>query len=595
MAKENFMKKVLLKTITVCMALVFSLGVFVGCGPDEIIGVNTNKTQIYVANYEGGVGRAWLDDAVERFEAYYEGVSFEEGKTGVEVQIKSDKQVALAQLKGSNHYIFFTGGVMFNNYIATGDFVELTDIVRDEKLPGENKTIEDKLNADTKAALTAVNGGYYALPSYQYLSGVTYNVHLFNEKGLYFADNPTEGPIKNSNDPRYGFILSSDAKKSTGPDALYGTSDDGLPSSVEEYKKLCDCMVHFNITPFICYAYSYHYTQHLFNTLWANLAGYDEVMLSISADSARFGTTDVVELHNGNVVKQNGKIKVIEDQMIDASNGYLLSRQASRYYALDFMQYVFSPERISTYMAPASLTSALSHTDAQLNFLRGEKTGQPVGMLIEGSYWENETKDANNLAQMKDLYPDYYDEMSYRMMPMPHQYEGRVQAIGTVGENGITQADGIKQVGIDSSYQYGIINAHAINDSMNPAVAERVSKLFLQFLCTDELLESGTVVNGMFRNYEYELSQTDYNSLSEFSKSVYDIKQNGQVVVPFSNTSVFVKNMSSFNLSTLTGSLFTSEDYSYPINAFRDGQSLDAFFKGIAEYRGEDWWNKLNK
>jgi hypothetical protein len=420
---------------------------------------------------------------------------------------------------------------------------------------------------------------------------------LFEDKGLYFADNPAEAPVKNAGDPRYGFILNSKTvKKSTGPDALYGTSDDGLPSSVEEYKKLCDCMVHLNITPFICYAYSYHYTQHLFNTLWANLAGYEEVMLSLSADSTRFGKTDIVELNsNGQIVKQNGKIKVIEDQTIDSTNGYLLSRQASRYYALDFMQYVFSPERVSTYMAPASLTSALSHTDAQLNFLRGEKTGSPIGMLIEGSYWENETKDASILSLMKDLYPDYYDEMNYRMMPMPHQYEGRVQAIGTVGENGVTQADGIKQVGIDSSYQYGIINAHAIKESNNPAVAERVSKLFLQFLCTDEMLKSGTVVNGMFRDYEYELSQTEYDALSGFAKSVYDIKQNGQVVTPFSNASVFVKNMSSFTLSTLTGSLFTSEKYTYPINAFRDGESLNTFFEGIAAYRGKAWWDKLSK
>ena len=590
------MKKKLLKAITLCMALVLSVGVFAGCSNnDDLAGVDPSKTQVYVANYEGGVGRAWLDDAKKRFESYYEGVSFEDGKTGVQVQIKSDKQVSLSQLNGSNHYIFFTGGNMFNNYIATGDFVELTDIFK-QKLPGEEKTIEDKLDVDTKTALTALNGGYYALPAFQYLSGVTYNVHLFDEKGLYFADNVADAPVKSTSDPRYGFVLNSNVKKSTGPDALYGTSDDGLPSSIEEYKKLCDCMVRLNITPFICYAYSYHYTQHLFNSLWANLGGYNDVMLSLSADSTRYGTTNIVEMNsNGQVVKENGKIKVVENQSINENNGYLLSRQASRYYALDFMQYIFSPERVITYMTASSFRSALSHTDAQLNFMRGEKTGQPIGMLIEGTYWENESKDANNLLQMKDLYPDYYDEMSYRVMPMPHQYEGRVQAIGTVGENGITQADGIKQVGIDSSYHYGVINAHAIKDSNNPAVAERVSKLFLQFICTDDVLKSGTVISGMFRNYDYELSSTEYNSLSEFSKSVFDVKQNGKVVVPFTNSSVFVKNMSSFSLDTLKASLFTSDAYAYPVNAFRDGQSLDTFFEGIADYRGNSWWSNLSK
>lgn len=588
------MKTKFFKTIAMSIALVLSMGVISGCEPPIPPGVDINKTQVYVANYEGGVGRAWLDDAKIRFENYYEDVSFEEGKTGVQVQIKSDKQVSLTQLKGSSHYIFFTGGVMYNNYISTGDFAEITDVVKNEKLPGEDKTVEDKLSADTKAALTALNGGYYALPTAQYLSGVTYNVHLFDAKGFYFADNPSDGPVQNTKDPRYGFILTSKSvKKSTGPDGLYGTSDDGLPSSVEEYKKLCDCMVKLNVTPFICYAYSYHYTQHLFHTLWANLAGYDEVMLSISADSERFGVTDLVEINSsGKVVKDNSKIKIVENQTIDETNGYFLSRQASRYYAMDFMQYIFSPERISTYMVPASLTSALSHTDAQLNFMRGEKTGNPVGMLIEGTYWENESKDADNLSIIKDLYPDYYNEMDYRLMPMPHQYEGRVEPIGTVGVGGITEDDGIKQVGIDPSYQYGIINAHAVK---NKPVAERVSKLFLQFLCTDESLRKTTTITGMFSDFEYELEDEEYNLLSNFSKSVYDIKKNGQVVVPISNTDIFVKNMTSFTFKTLTSPMFASDDYAFPLNAFRDGQSLDKYFEAVVASHDQTWWNKLNK
>ena len=107
------MKKVLLKAITLCMALVLSTSVLGGCiDPNGgLPGLDTGKTQVYVANYEGGIGRAWLDDAKARFEDYYKDESFEEGKTGVQVQIKSDKQVSLAQLKGSNHYIFFNGGV----------------------------------------------------------------------------------------------------------------------------------------------------------------------------------------------------------------------------------------------------------------------------------------------------------------------------------------------------------------------------------------------------------------------------------------------------------------------------------------------------
>jgi len=585
------MKKNFLKTLALFFAFVLSFGVLSACGP-SMEGINTDKTQLFIANYEGGIGRAWVDEAVARFEKYHENESFEDGKKGVQVHIKSDKQVSLSQLNGSSHHVFFTGGNMFNNYIAEGDFVKITDIVSQEKLPGEDKYIADKLGADTKAALTALNGDYYALPTAQSLGGVTYNKHLFDSKGFYFADNPAEAPIKNAADKRYGFILNSNVKKSTGPDALYGTTDDGLPSSVEELKKLCDCMVQLNVTPFICYAYSSHYTQNLLQSLWANLAGYDELMLSLSADSNRYGNTDIIEIgSNGKVVKEAGKVKILKDQEINNSNGYLLSRQASQYYALDFMQYIFSPDRINKYLVPASLTSALSHTDAQLDFLRSEAIGSPIGMLIEGSYWENETKDAGNLKTMQDLYPDSYNEIDYRFMPMPHQYEGRVDAIGTVGENGVTEKDGIKQIGVDNLYNYVVINAHAVQN--NP-VAERVSKLFVQFLYTDESLRNSTVTNGMSKDVDYTLSDDEYNSLSTFAKSVYDIKANGQIVVPISNSSIFVKNMSSFSFNTLTSPMWGTEKYTYPINGFRDGYDLDAYFEAMVSKHDATWWSKLN-
>lgn len=585
------MKMKFLKTLALFMTFVLGFGMLSACG-SSIDGIDKNKTQLFIANYEGGVGRAWLDEAVARFEKYYENESFETGKKGVHVHIKSDKQVALSQLKGSSHYIFLTGGNLFNNYISEGDFVKITDIVSQEKLPGENKYIADKLSADTKAALTALNGDYYALPTAQSLGGVTYNKHLFDAKGFYFADNPSEAPIKNVNDKRYGFVLGSDIKKSTGPDALYGTSDDGLPSSVEELKKLCDCMVQLNVTPFICYAYSSHYTQNLLQSLWANLAGYDELMLSLSADSSRYGKTDLVEIgSNGKIVKEAGKVKILEDQEINDANGYLLSRQASMYYALDFMQYIFSADRINSYLVPASLTSALSHTDAQLDFLRSEAIGTPIGMLIEGSYWENETKDAGNLKTMQDLYSDYYNEIDYRFMPMPHQYQGRVTPIGTVGENGLTEKDGLKQIGVDNLYNYVIINAHAVK---NNAAAERVSKLFVQFLYTDESLRNSTVTNGMSKDIDYTLSDNEYNSLSTFAKSVYDIKTNGQIIVPISSSPVFVKNMSSFSFNTLTSPMWGTENYNYPINGFRDGYTLDSYFEAMVSKHDASWWGKLN-
>ena len=49
------------------------------------------KTQLWVFNYDGGWGRSWLDSIKTDFEEKYADVSFEEGKTGVQVQVFADK------------------------------------------------------------------------------------------------------------------------------------------------------------------------------------------------------------------------------------------------------------------------------------------------------------------------------------------------------------------------------------------------------------------------------------------------------------------------------------------------------------------------
>ena len=86
------------------------------------------------------------------------------------------------------------------------------------------------------------NGKYYALPHYSVYQGLMYNIDLFEKKGLYFAKETDNG-----ND---GFVVKGE-EKSCGPDGVYGTSDDGLPSSYEEFFKLCDYMVQRGVTPFV--------------------------------------------------------------------------------------------------------------------------------------------------------------------------------------------------------------------------------------------------------------------------------------------------------------------------------------------------------
>lgn len=585
------MRKKFLKIITLLLVCLFSVQSF-ACNNNDL-GIDTTKTQLSVINYDAGFGHVYLDDLVKRFEKYYEETSLEEGKKGVQVHVYNTKPVAISSMKTDSHQVFITAEVYFNNYVASGDFLNLNDIVKERNLPGETRNIESKLNDVIKEGLTAVDGNYYALPTMQGYSGVTYNRYLFDQKGLYFADDVSECAIKDVEDPRYGFILKTNIKKSTGPDGLYGTDDDGLPSSIEEYKKLCDCMVFLNVTPFICFANSSHYTNHLLYGLWTNLAGYDQAMLNYSFNSQENGKATIVKTDSVNYpLYENGEL-CLEDVEITENNGYLLTKQAAKYYALDFMQYVFNAEDIGTYMDPRSLSASLSHTDAQLEFMRGMEVDKPIGMLIEGGYWYTESVDAGNFEFIKNNYPEYYENMDFRAMPLPVIYEGRVKPIGTVGEDGVTKADGNKQTVVDTNANYIVINANAVAE--NPAEKE-AAKLFVQFMFTEESLQQSTMLGRLSWPYDYSLTEEQYQSLPTYVQSVYNIYKNENTIMPISDSSVFVKNQKKFTpITSGEPELWKTKDYSYTLTAFRAGKSLDSYFKSLVEYHDADWWGRLSK
>ncbi len=600
--KGVVMSKRIIKIITFIMAILMFGCIFTACGDNGGGGssavperpIDETKLQLRVKNFEGGAGHEWIVKIRDRFEEKYKNEKIGD-LTGIQVEISSDKLGATSALKTSGEHIWFFNNVYYNVNIAQGDFLDISDIVKNDVLEGEGKTIEQKMDADLKAALTAYDGKYYALPSHQGLGGVTYNYNLFKQRGFFFLDDPTQGSIKNVNDARYGFMTSSAdraKKKSTGPDGLYGTDDDGLPSSIEEFKKLCEVMMDRGVKPFICYASSSHYTQMLLQALWSNIEGYDGTKLAVTFD----GSTELVKLDSAGKIVTSGGNVATETKTITDANGYLLNRQLSRYQALDFMQYVFKPSTIDSFLSDGSMSS-LTNIDAQFDFLASDRSEDvvDVGMLIEGNYWENEALSAGSIDSVNKNFSETAEgktALDYRFMPMPVQYSGRVTPIGTVGENGITIEDGNKQTFIDCLYYYSFINKYAVGSDANKI---KWSKEFLKFCYTNESLVESTLTTGMTFAMDYSLTEAQEAQLSSYKKSLYDIKKYGNIVTPVSASPKFVRNMATFNLGTLSSSNWSSEtSYTYPLNAFNAGVSLKDYFESICEYHDADWWQGLN-
>ena len=87
------MRKLLVFALAVITAMSACLITSCGEEPDDLVQVDTSKSQIYIGNYDGGVGSAWIKAVGDNFEKTYAETSFEEGKKGVQVIINNSKNI----------------------------------------------------------------------------------------------------------------------------------------------------------------------------------------------------------------------------------------------------------------------------------------------------------------------------------------------------------------------------------------------------------------------------------------------------------------------------------------------------------------------
>ena len=168
---------VLLAGVVVCTSA-FALG---GCS-ETIEEVDEEMTQLYVGNYNGGVGEKWLDNAKIRFEQLHVDTPFEEGKKGVQIMIDHNKAYDGISLSTSiktdqSYEVYFSGGANYLDLVALDAVQDLTDLITKREYE-DGSTIADKLDPKLRETLT-VNGKIYGLPHYELYDGPSYDVSVF--------------------------------------------------------------------------------------------------------------------------------------------------------------------------------------------------------------------------------------------------------------------------------------------------------------------------------------------------------------------------------------------------------------------------------
>ena len=556
------MKKTIKRLISLVIAASVPLAV-ASCG-----GGNNNsgggakedpsKLNIHVYNYDGGYGSDWLQELMDGYAELHKDTVYEGGKVGVNfIPSNTKKLVSEGEMRADKtNDIFFLEGILYDQYRNSGLFADMTSAVTSDNPYEKGTTIESRLTAEQKAFYGVNEGGethYYALPHYSGYYGIIYNVALFEKKGYFFAKNPTGSEIADK------FVSKSNTERSAGPDGAEGTFDDGLPATYEEFYDLCKYIVYNQQIPFVWTGKFYElHLMNLYRNLVANYEGVDKMMLNYTLDGVAddLGTVD----NGGNFVPDGSATTVT------AQNGYELSRQAGKFYAMEFMKRIISEEK---WKNAEAFGITFTHMDAQARFLKswaGQST--ETAMLIDGSWWENEA--SQTFSDLEKSVGEEYSKQNtnYAWMPLPKANASKI---------------GDDNVLFDHLNAACFVNAKSTN--------KEVALDFIQYANTRESLVKFTKSTNTVKALDYTLTDEEIATLTPYGKSMVTFKQaeNTKVIYPYARNATYVNSQAAF---TDVDQFFkwTSANKSI-VKEFAENRNstVKTCFDGLYTYRKSVW------
>lgn len=530
--------------LLLCFAISFSV---VACSPQS--SGNSKTTVIRIAVGDNAYGTDVLEDKASRFSSLHEEDSYAEGKTGVKIEIETvGTAITIDEgLLGEGYHIIATGDgyapvavSASNGWIASLNDVATTEIVAD------GKTIEDKIpeNIRWNYYLNSVEGasiqsGYYGLPTAEAYGGLTYDKDLFDREGLYFAnENATEPEVFESEilGSDYSFKFTEELNnRSVGPDGKPNTEDDGLPSSLYELIALCDYIKEEKGTfPFIMSGKMDFYLNYFTEALYVSLLGYEN---GRSLKDFKSDSVDVVVGYTDEPLFEglpSVKKPITASVKVEEKSGFYMSHTVEKYYTFAFMQLM---EENNWYHGDSNDPS-VGATTAQLDFLFGLHESERRGaMLIENSYWNNESRIRENFSDYDLFYGDTHPNREVRWMSLPVNIMTSVDGTDRTVDTGIntesTKGEPITLYIPDGGYY--CVNARFKNDT---EIMSAIKDWFL-FYYSDAELSSLTAKTGYNVMVEYDVKEADLKDSTSYVKSYAKLLENANKVYPYGASTVY--------------------------------------------------------
>ena len=560
---------------SLCLALLLTVS-SVGCRGDELGSefrpVDETKSQISVANLYGGLGDQWLRKVADQFEAIHAEQSFEAGKKGVQVHINNYTPTTMAgssilsSIEFSSDAIYLGENISPKDFSASGKVLDITDLISSPLTEyGENESILDKLDPYLVENIKTDANEYYVLPFYEAFYQMYYDADLFDYNGFYFKKDASADDLDVLNPEvtiDHLFVLSDADEKSVGPDLKAGTTDDGLPVTYNDFLALARYMAIDSATGVIPVVWTGQYIGYMLSycvSLWANEEGYDDMMklLSLSGE-----LTELID------VADDGTVTNLNSVSLSESNGYMFQKQASRYNVLRFLEdFIKNPALYD----PKSMGSSYSHLGAQDQFLysRNLSSVDDIGILIEGSWWNNEATATFNMMASEN--GEEWSRQNRRIGVLPPFRSDRTKSETTL-------------VALNDSYC--CLNGNLTGDK------KTIAEQFFRYLHTDKALETYTSVVGMTRAFDYEIDEAVYEAMPYYAKSMYDLKKNSKVIYPESKVAKIYNNENFFDFNSFGFSMeWNGVTYTNPFVVFNKEKDVTAekYFNGIYTSTQKRW------
>ena len=127
------MKK-LLTVLLATMLLLLPLSSLVGCNRGDEREVDPTKTQFYIGNYDGGVGRTWIETLALQFEEDYKDTHFEDGKTGIQIWFSHMKDEyksgnILTTMPNYREDIYFLDSIIYEDFVSQNRLLDISDVL----------------------------------------------------------------------------------------------------------------------------------------------------------------------------------------------------------------------------------------------------------------------------------------------------------------------------------------------------------------------------------------------------------------------------------------------------------------------------------